>query len=122
MQWENFRPLLENSNASGKESLVVGDVKQSIYRWRGSDWNLLRKRLQEELGEVSTRNLDVNWRSPKAIVDFNNRFFEFASGSVQEKYDPSGNSISSIYADVSQSVSPKKRDECLVAVDSCQAR
>ena len=119
VQWENFRPLLENSNASGKESLVVGDVKQSIYRWRGSDWNLLRKRLQEELGEVSTRNLDVNWRSPKAIVDFNNRFFEFASGTVQEKYDPSGNSISSIYADVSQSVSPKKREEGLVAVEFC---
>ena len=48
-----------------RRRFVVGDVKQSIYRWRGSDWNLLRKRLQEELGEVSTRNLDVNGASRK---------------------------------------------------------
>jgi ATP-dependent helicase/nuclease subunit A len=40
-QYGNFRPLLENSLASGNENLVVGDVKQSIYRWRNSDWNIL---------------------------------------------------------------------------------
>ena len=41
VQWENFRPLLLNSEAGGFDNLVVGDVKQSIYRWRGSDWRLL---------------------------------------------------------------------------------
>ena len=39
IQWENFSPLLHNADASGFPSLVVGDVKQSIYRWRGSDWD-----------------------------------------------------------------------------------
>ena len=41
MQWGNFKPLLSNSLAQGYQNLIVGDVKQSIYRWRGGDWNLL---------------------------------------------------------------------------------
>ena len=41
MQWNNFKPLIENSMAEGFDNLVVGDVKQSIYRWRNSDWQIL---------------------------------------------------------------------------------
>ena len=41
MQWNNFRPLIENSMAEGFDNLVVGDIKQSIYRWRNSDWQIL---------------------------------------------------------------------------------
>ena len=41
IQWNNFRPLIENSLAEGNDNLVVGDVKQSIYRWRNSDWKIL---------------------------------------------------------------------------------
>ena len=41
IQWNNFRPLIENSMAEGFDNLVVGDVKQSIYRWRNSDWQIL---------------------------------------------------------------------------------
>ena len=41
VQWENFKPLLEESNANDHENLIVGDIKQSIYRWRGGDWKLL---------------------------------------------------------------------------------
>ncbi|MCL6103653.1 MAG: UvrD-helicase domain-containing protein, partial [Bacteroidetes bacterium] len=44
-QWTNFRPLIDNALASGNSSLVVGDVKQSIYRWRNGDWNLLANQL-----------------------------------------------------------------------------
>ena len=43
MQWRNFTPLLHNALAqsAGSPVLLVGDVKQSIYRWRGGDWSLL---------------------------------------------------------------------------------
>ena len=41
IQWNNFKPLIDNSMAEGFDNLVVGDVKQSIYRWRNSDWKIL---------------------------------------------------------------------------------
>ena len=41
LQWENFMPLTEEIVASGGTALFVGDVKQSIYRWRGGDWDIL---------------------------------------------------------------------------------
>ena len=44
MQWKNFMPLIRESLSSGNFNLIVGDVKQSIYRWRNSDWRLLEGR------------------------------------------------------------------------------
>ena len=49
IQWNNFRPLIENSMAEGFDNLVVGDVKQSIYRWRNSDWQILGKVLDSQI-------------------------------------------------------------------------
>ena len=48
VQWTNFSPLLHNSDSQGGENLIVGDVKQSIYRWRGSDWKLLDRNIPDE--------------------------------------------------------------------------
>ena len=76
VQWDNFYPLLKESNDNGHYSLVVGDVKQSIYRWRGSDWRVLAARLPEQFPDASVTVLDGNWRSCAQIVDFNNKFFE----------------------------------------------
>jgi ATP-dependent exoDNAse (exonuclease V) beta subunit len=80
-QWMNFRPLIENAIASGNSSLVVGDVKQSIYRWRNGDWNLLANQLAADLSRlgVETKDLNINWRSKQNIVDFNNSLFMRAS-------------------------------------------
>lgn len=76
-QWENFRPLVQNSLAEGHSNLVVGDVKQSIYRWRGGDWQLLLEKIVEDIGAAQTEelNLNQNWRSGKNIIDFNNSLF-----------------------------------------------
>ena len=41
MQWENFHLLLQESLAQKEGSLIVGDIKQSIYRWRNGDWKIL---------------------------------------------------------------------------------
>ena len=81
LQWMNFKPLIENSLASGNDNLIVGDVKQSIYRWRGSDWNLLNGDILKHIDQerVEETDLKFNWRSAREIVDFNKEFFTYAA-------------------------------------------
>jgi ATP-dependent helicase/nuclease subunit A len=77
IQWNNFRPLIENSMAEGFDNLVVGDVKQSIYRWRNSDWQILGKVLNTMVDNkrIFTEPLTTNWRSRSNIIKFNNTLF-----------------------------------------------
>ena len=76
-EWENFLPLLGNAMAQSEQTsvLIVGDIKQSIYRWRGGDWKILHSQAQRALGADSTElvNLTENYRSQPAVVDFNNK-------------------------------------------------
>ena len=107
IQWENFRPLLHNSESAGFPSLVVGDVKQSIYRWRGSDWDLLGSRLEQEFRQVQVSVLDGNYRTCREIVTFNNAFFPFAAEQLDLLLgeDPAqAGSLSDLYRDVRQQV------------------
>ena len=84
-QWSNFKPLLDMAKSQGDEkkpaNLVVGDVKQSIYRWRNSNWQLLSG-LDEECKDwkVKTETLKNNWRSCPEIVRFNNALFDPQKG------------------------------------------
>ncbi len=77
-EWNNFLPLLRNTISESEENqrtvLIVGDIKQSIYRWRGGDWRILHSDARHELGERDTEviNMDENYRSLPAIVKFNN--------------------------------------------------
>lgn len=76
MQWNNFIPLLEESLGRADESLLVGDVKQSIYRWRNGDWKILHEDVNGKFGSrVKDKNLDYNYRSEKNIIDFNNYLY-----------------------------------------------
>ncbi len=117
MQWQNFKPHILNSLACGNDNLIVGDVKQSIYRWRGSDWNLLNSDLYNDLGQehyVETTLLE-NWRSCKNIIDFNNLFFPYLSKVCRElldEVDPGESSLSPerVYAQVEQTISAMSRD------------
>ncbi|MBQ8520942.1 MAG: UvrD-helicase domain-containing protein, partial [Bacteroides sp.] len=79
MQWANFKLLLMEGLARGADSLIVGDVKQSIYRWRGGDWNILNN-LHGKIGPfpVKEEALKVNRRSEENIVRFNNDLFTAA--------------------------------------------
>lgn len=81
-QWMNFRPLLKESADKGHGSFIVGDVKQSIYSFRGADWSILNRRLAEEFrqDQIETERLEYNYRSLRRIVGFNNDFFSFAVG------------------------------------------
>lgn len=80
LQYDNFRPLLENGLAANQESLIVGDVKQSIYRWRNSDSSLLAHRIGEDFPlNFSRTTLLENWRSTPEIVAFNNALYPILS-------------------------------------------
>ena len=106
IQWDNFRPLVHGSIDSGNDSLVVGDVKQSIYRWRGSDWNLLGSRLEEEFRKPEVTVLDGNYRTCRAIVEFNNGFFIDLATRLDTLLGTTR--ISQLYADVKQNVNVKE--------------
>jgi ATP-dependent exoDNAse (exonuclease V) beta subunit len=77
IQWNNFKSLIDNSMAEGYDNLVVGDVKQSIYRWRNSDWTILGKVLLSLVDNkrIFSEPLTTNWRSRSNIIRFNNTLF-----------------------------------------------
>ncbi len=79
-EWQNFLPLLQNAMSQSEESsvLIVGDIKQSIYRWRGGDWRILHSGASQELGEENTQvtTMQDNYRSLPKIVEFNNAIIE----------------------------------------------
>jgi ATP-dependent helicase/nuclease subunit A len=85
VQWFNFKPLLNNSLSESHHCMVVGDVKQSIYRWRNSDWKIMSQQLSSDMAEhgLLHSNLEYNWRSKPNIIKFNNSFFETSSKFLQ---------------------------------------
>ncbi len=101
MQWENLLPLVRNGLANGHDSLIIGDVKQSIYRFRNSDPQLLHSQLKVDFSNDSIKyneGRSINWRSARNIVHWNNAFFRFLSMALN---------IDEFYADVEQEVSPR---------------
>lgn len=117
-QWMNIKPLLRNGLAQGYTSLVVGDVKQSIYRWRGSNWKLLNHQIEAEFKESAIYGLTTNRRSQEAIILFNNHFFKSAANqlvdyleSIFPSMDPLSYELAQMrraYDDVAQQTNPKK--------------
>lgn len=84
VQWNNFEHLIKESKAQGEESLVVGDIKQSIYRWRGGDWNILHG-FKDKKDDTFVKNLYTNYRSKPIVVRFNNVFFTKAAYILDQK-------------------------------------
>jgi len=90
MQWQNFLPLRDNSITSDNTSFtIVGDPKQSIYRFRGGESELMLNIInQTEITPkfATAENLKYNWRSANNIVDFNNRLYDFMSQDLSEEH------------------------------------
>ena len=111
LQWSNFKPLFANSIAQGEANLIVGDVKQSIYRWRGSDWHLLGEQIARDLGpaNIEATKLDENWRSGREIIHFNNYVFSHTAEAIASDA-PAGvaEQVARLYEDCVQEV-PEKR-------------
>lgn len=87
LQWRNFQPLMANSLSQGNASMVVGDVKQSIYRWRNGNWNLLHSQLKNEFSNFrpSEVTLPFNWRSSPEVVQFNNWCFNRLPNAIDDQ-------------------------------------
>lgn len=117
-QWKNFKVLLDESMSHRENTnLIVGDVKQSIYRWRNGDWGLLADIRGEwkNAGEmVKVNNLDTNYRSRGNIVKFNNAFFKAAAEreyeQLRETDEARAEKVKRAYADVCQKALEGKRD------------
>lgn len=111
VQWQNFYPLLAESNShADSTNLVVGDVKQSIYRWRGSDWKLLSDVLPNAFKAVDLETLDSNYRSTTNVVSFNNALFTYASQAL---------GLSNIYSDVNQNIKAPETQPGSVEITFC---
>ena len=121
VQWRNFSPLLKNSESQGGENLIVGDVKQSIYRWRGSDWKLLDETVPSEFDGYRETVLDTNYRSLSNIIGFNNDFFNAAAKAL-DALDGNADDgpMARIYADVSQKVAKKDKPGGNVELTFCR--
>ncbi|HEY6159681.1 MAG TPA: UvrD-helicase domain-containing protein, partial [Bacteroidia bacterium] len=115
LQWNNLLPLIDNSLAENNFNMLVGDGKQSIYRWRGgevelfaqlpkvsgSDQNTLLKERERSLeNHFRLKNLDKNFRSKREIVELNNELFRFAS----QTFLPQAHQ--QIYSDLEQEADP----------------
>ena len=122
LQWQNFLPLMENSLSSQNMNLVVGDAKQSIYRFRGGEVeqiislpkiydrpesNFGRQCETTFVNTAQKMSLDTNYRSSKNVVKFNNTYFRFA-----EKYL----SMDGVYHDAEQ-IYDQKNQHGFVSVE-----
>ena len=120
MQWNNLRPLLSESLSRGNENLLIGDAKQSIYRFRNADPSLIAEKVESEFGNVRTLGdapgENTNWRSDPNIVEFNNGFFaslseRLTAESENESGENAGLDYRSLYGNVRQKVRPRKEGE-----------
>ncbi len=115
MQWQNFQLLLTEGLSQGGDSLIVGDIKQSIYRWRNGDWSILN-----DLGkgghfmgfDLIQKPLQTNWRSESNIIYFNNAIFptlvEELNKQYQEDFNEPCEALLQAYEDVEQHSSKKE--------------
>lgn len=122
VQWSNFKVLLKDLMHQGTSNLVVGDVKQSIYRWRSGDWRLLNN-IEQEFNKrmVEVKSLDTNYRSSRKVVEFNNHFFIVASQLEYQRLagfvGAEARQLRLAYHDVAQKVAKNKGDTGYVHVE-----
>ena len=125
MQWDNFQPLYANSVALHNRNLIVGDIKQSIYRWRGSDWHLMDRYIKKNPvleQQMHEDTLSENWRSGLAVINFNNEVFSKVGAEIakdgEEGTADIGGQVSRIYGEwdgkkgsFEQTLPDKRQDE-----------
>ena len=122
VQWQNFRVLLaEAMSHEDTSNLIVGDVKQSIYRWRSGDWRLLNDiEHQFRQGQIETLPLKTNYRSDRRIITFNNVFFRHAAqleyAAQKELNSMEAEQLQRAYADVEQLIPDHREDSGYVDI------
>lgn len=115
LQWQNFLPLMENSLALGNMNMIVGDAKQSIYRFRSGEVEqiinlpVIYKKPESDFGtrcqeqfvrSAHKMSLGTNYRSSKNVIKFNNTFFRYAERFLD---------FTDVYNDAEQMYNPRKQ-------------
>ena len=124
IQWKNFKVLLEETmSREDAGNLIVGDVKQSIYRWRSGDWRLLNNiedQFDNPKKQLDVETLATNYRSDRNVINFNNAFFVEAAqqeyNELAETIPETAQQLLTAYADVEQKVPEKKKVQGYVEV------
>ncbi len=122
-QWKNLLPLINNTLGSGNMALVVGDAKQSIYRWRGGNMNLLVVQILADLRHFQelyrAEVLSTNFRSRNDVVEFNNDFFKAMPEIIRQGVHPDGHHLLDLaYSnDLIQSVAGKNKKPGYVKIN-----
>lgn len=113
MQWDNLKPLLDESLSSGadgpeveNDSLIIGDAKQSIYRFRNADPGLITRGVEQVFGsKVQLRGItpreNTNYRSSGRVVEFNNALFKALCAGLA--------GVEEVYANVEQQAAGASR-------------
>lgn len=120
MQWSNFKLLLIEGLSQGFDSLIVGDVKQSIYRWRNGDWGILNS-LNDHIEHfpIQVKTLKTNRRSETNIIRFNNRLFtaavDYLNGLHRKQLGTDCDALQKAYNDVIQE-SPKTDEKGYIKI------
>ncbi len=117
MQWHNLRPLLSESLSRGNDNLIIGDAKQSIYRFRNADPSLITKTVPAQFSaeldpDVDSESKNTNWRSSLRVVQFNNSFFRYLADGI-DGYRAAGDStprldFKTLYSNVVQKPNNEK--------------
>jgi ATP-dependent exoDNAse (exonuclease V) beta subunit len=118
-QWQNLLPLVENSLSNNKKNIIVGDIKQAIYRWRGGDVDQfkslpqnhyptdnpiihLRYQSLQQHFDKNTAALTTNWRSLPNIISFNNTLLGYYINLKPKE-------LQQYYEDFTQQFNPEKK-------------
>ena len=137
MQWQNLLPLITNGLSEGHRSLIVGDGKQAIYRFRQGDveqFQHMITKVPDKASEITRRHyesiirngkevpLGTNFRSCGNIVEFNNHFFTYLEKQLQ-RTDMKSELMHEIYVgsdeehpSLAQEVCPGKKNKGYVEI------
>ena len=123
LQWRNFKVLLREALSKDQFCMLVGDVKQSIYRWRNGNWAILNN-IEEDAelsAKIAPRTLDTNYRSAPTVVNFNNLLFDTLAKSLPYSSETGNNPFTQAYKYVKQKTKPGQEDKSqgYVSIEFC---
>ncbi|URA10935.1 UvrD-helicase domain-containing protein [Thermospira aquatica] len=119
LQWENLLPLIEEALSQNGHTYLVGDPKQSIYRWRNGDVRIMLQDVRRQFPNFTHTSLDTNYRSYKTIVEFVNTFFSSLVTYIKNKTSSSSTSSTSLFLTSYTNITQKYKDqsEGMVSLD-----